>query len=184
MSEQVMQSRRLQAEPADPTALAEFGWLIASDPAIAARPLNFYPGTLRMPAPFISDDQTEITLVRLSRRPFEVVYLERHFRHTQVFLPLGGKPFVVVMAPPSFTDTPPVEALRAFRFAGDQGFCLKIGCWHEFPFALENDSDMVVILRRETYKDLQQVVDDEAAGADLDKRNFRRRSGTMVTIDV
>ena len=184
MPNDAKQTRRLRAEPADPAALAEFGWLIASDPTIAARPLNFYPGTLRMPAPFASDEQTEITLVRLAPRPLEIVYMERHFRHTQVFLPLGGKPFVVALAPPSFDDTPPVDAVRAFRFAGDQGLCLKIGCWHEFPFALENDSDMVVILRRETYKDLQRVVDDEAAGADLDKRNFRRRSGTAVTIDV
>lgn len=175
---------RLVPAPAEPDALAEFGWAIASVPSIPARPLNFYPGVLRMPAPFVSDDQTELTLVRLARRPFEVVYLERHFRHTQVFLPLGGRPYVLVLASPRFDDLPPPAALRAFRFAGDCGFCLRLGCWHEFPFAIEDDSDMVVVLRRETYKDLQRVENDEAAGADLDKRNFRRRTATRVIIDV
>ncbi|MBL8698335.1 MAG: ureidoglycolate lyase [Alphaproteobacteria bacterium] len=184
MADDTMHTRRLPAQPATPEALADYGWVIAAHPSIPSRPLNFYPGTMRMPAPFVSDEQTEISLVRLARRPLEVVYLERHFRHTQAFLPLGGKPFVLVLAPPSFDDMPPPEALRAFRFGGDTGFCLKLGCWHEFPFVLEDDSDMVVLLRRETYTDLQRVVNDEAAGADLDKRNFRRRTGTSVTIDV
>lgn len=185
MTDATIRTVLLRPEPASPAALEPFGWMIAARADIPARPLNFYPGTLRVPAGFVSDDQTEITLVRLARRPFEVAYLERHFRHTQAFLPLGGRPFVLVMAPPGDgDDTPPAEALRAFRFEGDSGFCMRLGCWHEFPFALADDSDMVVLLRRETYKDLQQVVDDEARGADLDKRNYRRRTRTLVTIDV
>jgi len=184
MPDDTIAIRRLVPEPATPEALSEFGWLIASHPAVPARPLNFYPGVLRMPAPFMSDDQTELTLVRLARRPFEVVYLERHFRHTQAFLPLGARPYFVVLASPRFEDTPPVDALRAFRFAGDSGLCLRLGCWHEFPFALEGDTDLVVILRRETYKDLQRVENDEAAGADLDKRNYLRRKATRVILDV
>jgi ureidoglycolate lyase len=172
----------LSLEDATPAAVAPFGWMLASRADIQARPLNFYPGELRAPTGFVSDDQTEMTIVRLKRRPLEVTYLERHFKHTQTFVPLAGKPFVMVLAPPCEGELPPLESLRAFRFDGAAGFCMKLGCWHEFPFVLEDDTDMVIVLRKETYKNLQNVVGDEAYGEDLDKKNLRRRSGLVVTV--
>lgn len=178
------QRRILAAEPATPAALAPFGWMLATHAAIPGRRLNFYPGELRAPTAFVSDDQTELTVVRLERRELRVVYFERHFKHTQTFVPLGDKPWVLVMAPPFEAELPPLESIRAFRFDGRSGFCMKLGCWHEFPFALEDGTDLVVILRKETYKDLQNVVGDEAFGADLDKKNLLRRTGIAFEIDA
>ncbi len=180
----VLEQHQLELADATPEALAPFGWMLGAHRDIAAGPLNFYPGERRAPAEFVSDDQTDLTVVRLRKRPFEVVYVERHFKHTQAFLPLGGKPFLLVMAPPDTGELPPLEALRAFRFDGTAGFCMRIGCWHEFPFALEDPTDLVVILRKETYRNLQNVVGDEARGDDLDKKNYRRRAGCAVVIRV
>ena len=177
-----LQRRTLKAEPATPEALAPFGWMLATRPDIAGRKLNFYSGELRAPTQFVSDDQTEITIVRLDRRPLELVYFERHFKHTQTFVPVGDKPWLLAMAPPFEGELPPLDSIRAFRFDGRSGFCMKLGCWHEFPFALEEPTDLVVILRKETYKDLQNVVGDEAFGADLDKKNLVRRSGIVFEI--
>jgi ureidoglycolate lyase len=184
MADTMLDRHTLKLETATPASLAPFGWMLGSHADIASRPLNFYPGELRAPAEFVSDEQTDLTIVRLQRRPFEIVYLERHFKHTQAFIPLGGKPFLLVMAPPGNDELPPLDGLRAFRFDGSAGFCMRIGCWHEFPFVLEDRTDMIVVLRKETYRNLQNVVGDEAAGDDLDKKNLRRRAGCAIVIDV
>lgn len=42
-----------------------------------------------------------------------VRWLERHFYHTQAFLPLGGKLFVVVFEPPSAGELPDPAAVCA-----------------------------------------------------------------------
>jgi ureidoglycolate lyase len=184
MPDATMERRYLELEEATPQTLAPFGWMLAPHPDIPSRKLNFYPGERRGPADFVSDEQTELSVVQMQRRPFEVVYLERHFKHTQSFIPLGGKPFVVVMAPPFEGDLPPIESIRAFRFDGSGGFCMKLGTWHEFPFVYEDGASLIVILRKETYLNLQNVVGDEAYGDDLDKKNLKRRLGCTLTVHV
>ena len=77
-----------------------------------------------------------------------------------------------------------MSRLPGVRFDGAAGFCMRVGCWHEFPFALEDGTDIAVVLRTETYRNLANVVGDEASGDDLDKKNLRRRAGRAITIDV
>lgn len=173
---------RLQLEPATAEALAPFGEIVGPQANAPTKALNFYNGIISKPANFISDEQTQLSVVTLKRRPFEVLYIERHWKHTQTFMPLGAKPFIAVMAPPSDGELPPLEALRAFLFDGTAGFCMKVGCWHEFPFVLLDDTTICVILRRETVTDLTQVVNGEAFGADLDKKNLQAREGVVVEI--
>jgi ureidoglycolate lyase len=60
---------------------------------------------------------------------------------------------------------------------------MRIGTWHEFPFALNRPVDMIVILRNETNRDLDQLENDEAAGEDLEKRNIKARLGVMLEFD-
>lgn len=174
----------LGLEPATAEALAPFGWMLGSRDDVPSRRLNFYPGEMRSPCEFVIDSEADVSVVRLEKRPFELVYMERHWKHTQAFLPLGGKPFVLALAPPAEGEVPALEAIRAFRFDGSAGFCMRVGCWHEFPFALEDGTDIAVILRKETYRNLQNVVGDEASGDDLDKKNIRRRAGRTIAIDV
>ncbi len=61
---------------------------------------------------------------------------------------------------------------------------MKIGTWHEFPFALVDHSNLIVVLRRETTENLlsDNVVDGEAHGPDLDKKNFVARTGVTVQV--
>lgn len=174
----------IRLETATAEALAPFGWILGARADIPSRRLNFYPGEMRSPCEFVIDAEADVSVVRLEKRPFEIVYMERHWKHTQAFLPLGGKPFILAMAPPADGETPALEAVRAFRFDGAAGFCMRVGCWHEFPFALSDDTDIAVILRKETYRNLQNVVGDEASGDDLDKKNLRRRAERTIVIDV
>jgi len=108
--------------------------------------------------------------------------LERHFKHTQVFLPLGGKPFIAVLAPPTDTDLPNIDEAKAFLFDGQAGLSMHLGTWHEFPFALVEDTQLVVLLRQETSKSLksENVFDGEGLGPDLDKKDITRRLGVVL----
>jgi ureidoglycolate lyase len=81
---------------------------------------------------------------------------------------------------------PDINSLEAFRFDGQAGFAMHIGTWHEFPFAIEADTNIVVILRHETMRNLstENVKNDEAQGPDLDKKNLVQRTGVIFEIAV
>ena len=76
--------------------------------------------------------------------PFEVRELERHRFGSQTFLPLGGIPFVVVVA---LGDVrPDAGTLAAFQVDGSSGVTFRRGVWHHPLLALA-DGDFVVIER-------------------------------------
>jgi len=171
----------LPVEEASAGALAPFGDLIGRASGAKAVSVDFYQGavTMRSPARFACDHPVEVTLASVDPRPGEVRYMERHAQHTQAFLPLGGKPFVAVMAPPGAGDLPDLTAVRAFRFDGSAGFAMHRGTWHEFPFAVEEGTDIVVLLSSQTGYDLhtKDAVTQEAHGPDLDKKDIVARTG-------
>ncbi len=180
--------RRLALQPATRENLAPFGQVLGFDATVQPMPIDFYGGTVkvRRMVDFVSDEQTELPLVTASPRPLEVRWMERHFKHTQTFIPLGGKPFIVVMAPPNGKELPDLDQVRAFRFDGQAGFTLKIGTWHEFPFVLEDNTNIVVVLRKEATDGLvrDMVVQDEAQSGDLDKKDLLRRCNIIFRIDA
>jgi ureidoglycolate lyase len=111
-----------------------------------------------------------------------VQWMERHFKHTQAFIPLGGKPFLAILAPPTEGELPDLDQARAFLFDGQAGLLMHVGTWHEFPFALVDNTQLVVVLRSETLESLREenVIDGEAFGPDLDKKDIVRRLGVRL----
>jgi ureidoglycolate lyase len=172
----------LCVEPATPENIAPFGELVggAAFPAIPSS--AFYSEVRTYRPTFISDEQTEIAVCSLKRRPLRVRWMERHFKHTQLFLPLGAKPFVAVLAPPTDTDLPNIAEARAFLFDGYAGLSMHIGTWHEFPFALIDDTQLIVVLRKEATQGLlkENIVDGEGRSPDLDKKDITRRLGVVL----
>lgn len=166
-------------------ALAPFGTVLASLPSVKPLPIDFYDGTVevRKPAEMESDSPLDFTVVRIQPRDLEVQYVERHPGHRQTFIPLGGKPFVAMLAPPS-EGLPRPGDFRAFRFDGSAGLMLYRGVWHEFLFSLEPDTDVIVILSKDTNRSLyaENVIEGEAIGPDLEKLNTRVRWGTRVRL--
>jgi ureidoglycolate lyase len=150
--------------------------------------VDYYAGAVAMsrPVDFACSGSTELSLTSLKRRPFEVRYLERHFLHTQTFIPLGGKPFVVVLAPPCEEELPDLGALKAFHFDGSAGLCLGLGTWHEFPFAYDDDTHVAVVLSSQVTEDLHNRSENgvEASGPDLDKKDIVSRTGVQIVVDV
>lgn len=182
------QIMELIIEEAKPEVLAPFGQVIGRVGGVEPVSVDFYKGAVKMsyPARFSCDHPVEITVAHMDRRPGEVRYMERHFQHTQAFLPLAGKPFIAVMAPPCDGDLPDLSQVRAFRFDGSAGFAMHLGTWHEFPFAIEDGTDLVVLLSSQTGYDLKakDALTEEAHGPDLDKKDIVARTGHVFRFQL
>ncbi|MBW0001537.1 MAG: ureidoglycolate lyase [Verrucomicrobia bacterium] len=85
--------------------------------------------------------------------PFEVKMLERHPLGSQAFIPLGKRPYAVIVAPEGRLDP---EGLRAFITQGWQGVNYAKGVWHHPLIALEMVSDFVVVDRGGEGRNLQE----------------------------
>ncbi len=180
-----MKSQSLPLQSAEDIDLSPFGWGVGIGPDTALNDTAFYSGSVQLfkPGEFSSDDDTTLSVARIQPRVNEVIWMERHFKHTQVFVPLGGNPYAVVLAPPNDKALPDLDNAVAVAFPGHMGFMMRVGTWHEFPFALREPVDMMIILRNETNRDLDQLENDEAAGEDLEKRNLQARLGLTLGFD-
>lgn len=120
--------RSLQIKPASAEALRPYGELLGPERPRASHIADFYQGAVAVhqPVPFSSDEDTCLSLTTVQPRPLEVEYLERHFKHTQTFIPLGGKPFVAVFGAPCEGEMPDLDRLEAFRFDGSAAFCMHL----------------------------------------------------------
>lgn len=87
-------------------------------------------------------------------RPVAVKVMERHPLSSQAFMPLGGRPYLVVVAARGDFS---VENLRAFVAAPHQGVNYHAGIWHHFSLALDAPSDFLVIDRGGPEKNCDEV---------------------------
>jgi ureidoglycolate lyase len=81
--------------------------------------------------------------------------MERHPLGSQAFVPLSGKPYLVVVAPAG--DPPDVAALRVFLARGDQGVNYAPGVWHHPLLALDAVCDFLVVDRSGTTPNCDEV---------------------------
>ena len=77
--------------------------------------------------------------------PLAIKMLERHPLGTQLFLPLHGEPFLVVVAPTGDAIDP--STVRAFATNGRQGINYHRGTWHHPLIALSRTSEFLVLDR-------------------------------------
>ncbi|TXS95964.1 ureidoglycolate hydrolase [Parahaliea maris] len=179
---------KIRVETPTAEALKPFGVVLGRDESVAPLPIDLYEGRVkvRRAGKFVSDDKTEMTVCTLQRRPYIAEYMERHTEHTQAFVPLGSKPFVALFAPPNEEALPDLKEIRAFLFDGSAGFMMHRGTWHEFPFAVLDDTDLLVILRSEATEGLKSdnVIGNEAVGPDLEKRDMAARFGVKIELEL
>ena len=130
----------------------------------------------------------ECTTHRL--RDFEVLYLERHHNITQTFIPLGGDPIVVAVAPadaPIVNGLPDLDEVRAFIVPGTMAVNLHLGTWHEVPFPTV-DGQTTLLTSHSGVTTGSGSLDasgeiDRAADAE-EKRDVRERAGVRLMIDA
>ena len=175
--------RKLTPITATDESIAPFGRLIRAQDD-SGRQTKFYNDAVSLwniPG-MVTDHDASVSVTRISPRPMSVIWMERHFKHTQVFMPLNGAPFHVVMAPPNADMVPDPEHVQALSFDGSAGLMLHLRTWHEFPFAVDREADVAVFLRNETNANLDAFENGEAIGGDLEKRNIQTRLGIEFVI--
>lgn len=168
--------------------LKKYGTVLGFNPEVEPLPIEFYDGAakVRRVAEFRAQGEIEMPITTLQRRPLEVRYMERHPLHTQAFVSLGGKPFIACFAPPNDKELPDIDQVEAFLFDGSAGFMMHENTWHEFPFAVLDDTQLMVILTRQATDGLvkDNVIQNEAVGPDIEKRDLRERLGISITLEV
>src|SRR5712692_8772772 len=136
------QSRTLPLVWATSGNLAEYGQLLGGEEVPnAGLSIPFYRGSV-IEGGNIDFQYTGKAVIRLARilpgGRTSVHWLERHLRMTQLFIPLGLEPFVMVLAPPNHEQNsmlPDLDQAKAFVFPAGHGLLLKVGTWHDFPIA-------------------------------------------------
>lgn len=93
------------------------------------------------------DDQAIISIFRAQAlsMPLRINMLERHPLGSQAFIPMKGKPFLIVVAPPG--DIPHPQSIQAFISDGSQGINYGLGVWHHPVLCLEPEDDFLVVDR-------------------------------------
>lgn len=140
----------LNAEPLTRAAFAAFGDVIEASDAVRHFTINdgnterYHDLASIEPGP---DGKAIVSIFRGLPRtlPFTVTMMERHPRASQAFMPLSGRPYLVVVAPAG--DPPAPDALRLFVCQGSQGVNYAPGVWHHPLLALESASDFLIIDR-------------------------------------
>ncbi len=140
----------LRAEPLTREAFAAFGDVIEASEAARHFTINagnterYHDLAAIEPGP---DGRAIVSIFRGQPRalPFTVEMMERHPLASQAFVPLSGRPYLVVVAPPG--ATPAAADLRLFVARADQGVNYAPAVWHHPLLALEAVSDFLVIDR-------------------------------------
>jgi ureidoglycolate lyase len=112
-------------EPLAAATFAPYGRVLEADPAHAQGINAGWTTRFHALAQVEAEGAPAILSIFRGRvRPLAVELLERHPRGSQAFVPLGGRPWLVVVA-----DGPEARP-RAFLARGDQGAQIARGVWH------------------------------------------------------
>ena len=140
----------LTVEPLTREAFAPFGEVVEASDAVRHFTINagnterYHDLANIEPGP---DGRVIVSIFRGQPRslPFTVQMMERHPLASQAFVPMSGRPYLVVVAP---AGAPPgVEDLKVFLARGDQGVNYATGVWHHPLLALGAVCDFLVVDR-------------------------------------
>lgn len=180
-----MIERRIVVERATPENIAPYGHFIAAREGVPK--FLSWPGVdVYGSLPITIGEGGEMLLVKMAARQFPVRcgLIERHFQHTQTYLPFNGKPFVMLLGTPTEGDLPEYATLRAFLFDDNSGIIMHADIWHDFPYALEDDTQFAVVLRKEAHVNTNATPEYEhdADGPDLQRRAITPRATITVAL--
>ena len=142
----------IHAEPLSAAAFAPFGDVIEARPETAVEINAGYTTRFHALATAETDDKVIMSIFQGRPRPLEAAMLERHPLGSQAFVPLGGQPWLVVVA----KQADPT-ALRAFLCRGDQGVNYRAGVWHHPLLVLGDAQDFLVVDRAGQGQNLEEV---------------------------
>lgn len=161
-----MNSLSLTPQPLTREAFAPFGEVIEASDAVRHFTINAgnterYHDLAQIEAG--PDGKVIVSIFRGQPRtlPFSVEMMERHPLASQAFIPMSGKPYLVVVAPAG--AAPKAEDLRVFLARGDQGVNYATGVWHHPLLALDTVCDFLVVDRSGSTPNCDEVILDPGA---------------------
>lgn len=141
--------RELSPEPLTAEAFALFGSVIEASDAAVKLEINQGHAVRydRLAEVDVADSGGSGAISLFRAQPLEEPVLkvfERHPLGSQSFIPLGGRPYLVAVAPAGDFDA---AGVRVFQAEGNQGVHYHKGTWHHFLLVLDADSDFLVVDR-------------------------------------
>ena len=120
------------AEPLTAATFAPFGEVLAAEPDEAHIELR-------------GGETWILNVLSYGHRPLVCDHLNAHHRATQMLLPLGARPAVLVVAPPTatFDDASDLAHVRAFVLDGRAAVDLGRGTWHWGPYPVGDHVDLL-----------------------------------------
>ncbi|MBK8286985.1 MAG: ureidoglycolate lyase [Ahniella sp.] len=146
---------RLSLEPLTAEAFAPFGEVIGIEASAERFAIN--AGTterLHALARVAHDGGQAVISIGIAqsrRLPFALELIERHPLGSQAFVPLDGRPYIVVVA------STPADRPRAFLAANAEGVNFRAGTWHHPLIALADHSRFLIIDREGTGDNCEEV---------------------------
>jgi ureidoglycolate hydrolase len=130
----------LQPVAIDNAVFAPFGQLIS--PGEDGAP--FGPADAQL---VLSEGKPRLYIMRLQDRGLSFGRITRHSRVTQCLAAMGGKEWLIAVAPPIEAADPDLmpdpSTIRAFRIPGDVAIKLHRGTWHAGPYFTEPTIDFL-----------------------------------------
>jgi ureidoglycolate lyase len=124
----------------DNAAFAPFGQLIS--PGEDGTP--FSPADAQL---LLGEGKPRLYIMRLHERGLSFNRITRHSKVTQCLAAMGGKQWLIAVAPPIEAGNPALmpdpAAIRAFRIPGDVAIKLHRGTWHAGPYFTEPTIDFL-----------------------------------------
>ncbi len=143
----------IKVEPLTPQAFASFGTVIEADPSTAVEINTGYTTRFHALAEAaVGDGQAIISIFRGRPRELSIAMLERHPLGSQAFVPLGGQPWLAVVA-----ENPDLASCRAFHCQGNQGLQYDVNVWHHPLLVLGDAQDFLIVDRAGEGNNLEEV---------------------------
>lgn len=94
----------------------------------------------------MGDPEISIYQINPSTLPVEITMLEQHPDTSQLFLPITGADYLVVVAPTNSEGLPDLSNLKAFIAPHDVGISYHAGVWHLPMMSLEQAGSFAMLM--------------------------------------
>ena len=146
---------QVKVQPLTEQAFEPFGEIMGARESVEFQGLS---GTEMWAMDFQMSGRLQLGFLRVKYQGLTFNAMEQHHGVTQSFIPMGGAPSVVALAPPTARGTTPgPEDVRAFLLDGTRGYILRKNTWHtlnRFPLHPPGN-DWIVLTDWETTADLK-----------------------------
>jgi len=176
--------------PATPENVAEFGLYLGDEVPESGLSIPFYKGSVQEGHNFKFEyrEQAVIRSAKIMQRKPQLDWLERHLNLTQLFVPLGTRGYIMVLAPANHAEgmnVPDLAKVKALVFPAGVGLLMHLGTWHDFPFAADGEVTILTANSAEVVRALADCPEpNELFAGDVHKINIPARLGVRLVVQL